>query len=78
MSDASEPRSDRPLVQDVEAGRYAWCACGRSAKHPFCDGSHKGSDVRPVIVDLEKARKVAWCTCGKTGNAPYCDGSHKS
>ncbi len=26
---------------EVEAGKqYYWCACGRSANQPFCDGSH--------------------------------------
>ena len=31
-----------PFEVEVEAGRaYWWCACGRSATQPFCDGSHK-------------------------------------
>ena len=31
-----------PFKVDVEAGKaYFWCACGRSQKQPFCDGSHK-------------------------------------
>ena len=31
-----------PYPQAVEAGKtYYWCACGRSANQPFCDGSHK-------------------------------------
>ena len=38
-----------PLVIDVEAGKsYWWCACGRSKKQPFCDGSHKGTAFTPV------------------------------
>ena len=33
---------------NVEAGKsYWWCACGRSKKQPFCDGSHKGSAFSP-------------------------------
>lgn len=27
---------------EVEAGKeYWWCACGKSAKAPYCDGTHK-------------------------------------
>ena len=31
-----------PYGVEVEAGKtYYWCTCGRSAKQPFCDGTHK-------------------------------------
>ena len=66
-----------PYVLDLEPGRYAWCACGASSNQPFCDGSHKGSEFRPLILDLEEARRVALCGCKKSGNKPQCDGSHK-
>ncbi|MCZ6589710.1 MAG: CDGSH iron-sulfur domain-containing protein, partial [Alphaproteobacteria bacterium] len=26
-------------IELVEGEKYAWCACGRSNKQPFCDGS---------------------------------------
>jgi CDGSH-type Zn-finger protein len=30
-----------PYAVDVEEGKdYWWCACGKSSKQPFCDGSH--------------------------------------
>ena len=29
----------KPLALEVEAGTYYWCACGRSAGQPFCDGA---------------------------------------
>ena len=33
-----------PIPVEVEAGKsYWWCACGRSKKQPFCDGSHKAT-----------------------------------
>ena len=35
-----------PAKVTVEAGKdYWWCACGKSKKQPFCDGSHKGSGI---------------------------------
>lgn len=35
--------------RDLIAGkRYLWCSCGRSAKQPFCDGSHVGTHFTPV------------------------------
>ncbi|RMH03200.1 MAG: CDGSH iron-sulfur domain-containing protein [Planctomycetota bacterium] len=77
MSDPAAPRSNRPLVETCAAGRYAWCTCNRSSRHPHCDGSHKGSDFKPMIVELEEEKKVAWCACGRTATAPWCDGSHK-
>ena len=34
--------SKTPFAMNVEAGKsYWWCACGRSAKQLFCDGSHQ-------------------------------------
>jgi len=65
-----------PFVQDVEPGRYAWCACGHSSKQPFCDGSHIGSEFSPVIEVVTEAKKVAWCGCKNSGKSPFCDGTH--
>ena len=56
--------------------KYAWCACGKSETQPFCDGSHKGTEFVPIIVDNEKEGNIAWCGCKSTGNSPYCDGTH--
>ena len=67
-----------PYVQGVEPGTYAWCACGRSSKQPFCDGSHKGTGMSPVIEKVEEKKTVAWCGCKHTKRAPHCDGSHRT
>ena len=56
---------------------YWWCACGRSKKQPFCDGSHKETQFRPLEWKAEKAEQVWFCACKRTGNRPLCDGSHK-
>jgi len=65
-----------PFVEKVAPGEYFWCACGRSASQPFCDGSHAGTAYTPQKVVIEEERKVAWCACKRTGNAPFCDGAH--
>ena len=65
-----------PYVLTSEKKKYVWCACGKSEKQPFCDGSHKGTDFSPIIVDNKKEGNIAWCGCKATGNSPYCDGTH--
>jgi CDGSH-type Zn-finger protein len=65
-----------PYVLECPPGTYAWCACGRSKKQPFCDGSHAGSGFVPAIESLTETRRVAWCGCKHTKNKPFCDGSH--
>jgi CDGSH-type Zn-finger protein len=66
-----------PYAVDLEAGRkYAWCACGRSANQPFCDGSHRGSGLTPVVFTVETTETVYLCGCKHTSSKPRCDGTH--
>ncbi len=66
-----------PYAVEVEAGKtYFWCACGKSAKQPFCDGSHKGSEFAPVKYTASQSTTVFFCGCKHTHKAPLCDGSH--
>lgn len=67
----------QPIITDVIADEtYWWCACGRSASQPFCDGSHSGTEFTPQSWQAPRTGKVAFCTCKRTANAPLCDGSH--
>ncbi|MEQ8660369.1 MAG: CDGSH iron-sulfur domain-containing protein [Gammaproteobacteria bacterium] len=69
--------SDTPFGIDVEAGKsYYWCSCGRSAKQPFCDGSHAGTAFTPSKYEASETRKVFFCGCKATAKAPLCDGTH--
>ncbi len=65
-----------PFVDQCEARKYAWCRCESSKTYPYCDGTHRGTDVTPCKVVFDKPGTVVWCACGQTGNPPFCDGSH--
>ena len=67
-----------PYVIAEKARRIAWCQRGRSAHQPYCDGAHKVTDIRPVVVDLAEDRTVAWRGCKHSGDKPYCDGTRKT
>jgi CDGSH iron-sulfur domain-containing protein 3 len=66
-----------PVVVDVQAGKdYWWCACGLSKTQPFCDGSHKATDISPLKYTAQRDDRLWFCTCKKTKNSPLCDGTH--
>lgn len=67
-----------PVVLQLDPGTYYWCACGRSANQPWCDGSHAGTGFQPVALAVDEPSKVPLCMCKHTGNQPRCDGSHTS
>jgi CDGSH-type Zn-finger protein len=76
MTEPLTPKTG-PYALELEPGDYWWCACGRSAKQPFCDGAHKGSEFQPVKFSLDEAKKVWLCGCKRTQTPPFCDGYHK-
>lgn len=68
---------DVPLPVEVEAGKtYFWCTCGRSAKQPFCDGSHQPTAFTPMAWTAPETKRVFFCACKATKGQPLCDGSH--
>jgi mannose-6-phosphate isomerase-like protein (cupin superfamily)/CDGSH-type Zn-finger protein len=70
----------KPCLVTVQAGKtYFWCACGRSAKQPFCDGSHRGTEFTPVkYVAGPQDEELLFCGCKQTRTAPFCDGAHSN
>jgi len=66
-----------PYAVEVEAGKtYSWCSCGGSAKQPFCDGTHRGTDFTPVKFEATESKTVYFCGCKHTATPVFCDGSH--
>lgn len=76
---SEKPDASSPIEVHCNAGETVWwCACGKSRQQPFCDGSHKGSEISPIPFTPEQDGPVWFCACKRTANAPQCDGSHKS
>ena len=73
-----EVAAKEPLAVELQAGKtYSWCTCGLSAKQPFCDGAHKGTDFTPMKFVAEESKTAYMCQCKQTDNPGYCDGQHK-
>ena len=60
------------LAIEVEQGKsYYWCSCGKSSKQPFCDGSHKGTEFKPLTYKAELTKKMFFCACKQTNKQPF-------
>jgi len=70
---------NKPKQVALSSGtRYFWCACGRSAKQPFCDGSHQGTGITPKAFTVPEDRQAWLCVCKQTHTPPFCDGTHRT
>jgi CDGSH-type Zn-finger protein len=70
---------NNPFKIEVKAGETkAFCMCGLSMTPPFCDGSHKTTDITPKIETFHKDKKIYACGCAQSARRPYCDGSHNN
>ena len=77
MSDDPVIAQKGPYQVNLEAGKaYFWCSCGKSAKQPFCDGSHKGTSFAPQKFTAEATGTVNLCGCKNSDDKPFCDGAH--
>jgi CDGSH-type Zn-finger protein len=66
-----------PYVVKLARGDYYWCACGRSKRQPYCDGSHRGTLHSPMKVEQAEPGEVKLCGCKQSGNKPFCDCTHE-
>jgi CDGSH-type Zn-finger protein len=63
-------------VRVINEDEYWWCACGHSKNQPYCDGSHRHTEMGPRPFSPERSGEVWLCMCKHTKNPPYCDGTH--
>ncbi|KAL1917071.1 uncharacterized protein VTP21DRAFT_5269 [Calcarisporiella thermophila] len=71
-------------IRNLKGGETKlWCACGLSKNQPWCDGSHKGTGIKPMVwkvpvkeVGGGNQTMYALCACKYTVSPPYCDGTH--
>ena len=75
----SKPKiADRKPIKVAlkEGEEQYWCACGLSKNQPYCDGSHRTTDITPKKFVAEETGEAYLCMCKHSKNAPYCDGTH--
>jgi len=66
----------KPAKVLLEPGKYYWCACGLSQNQPFCDGSHRSTDITPMAFEVTEKREYYLCQCKQSKKKPFCDGTH--
>lgn len=67
----------KPIMVELKKGEdQYWCACGLSKNQPFCDGSHRTTDITPKKFTAEESGDAYLCMCKHSKNPPFCDGSH--
>ncbi|CDR94007.1 hypothetical protein, conserved [Babesia bigemina] len=72
-----ESKATDPYIVKVKPSQvYWWCSCGRSQRQPWCDGSHKGTQFKPVMYVPRHNATRLMCGCKYSYRKPFCDGSH--
>ena len=66
----------KPAVLELEPGTYGRCRRGRSKNQPFCDGSHSGTEFRPMPFEVAEKKRYALRQCKRSERMPFCDGTH--
>ena len=50
----------KPIKVELKKGEEQyWCACGLSKNQPYCDGSHRTTDITPVKFEAEESSHLS-------------------
>ena len=50
---------NNPFPKTIKKNKvYFWCACGKSANHPLCEGSHKNTKKSPIKFERNRTVKI--------------------
>jgi len=64
MKDQAVVADNKPKKVELNKGEeYYFCACGKSANQPYCDGSHKGTSFTPKKFTAEESGEAYLCMC---------------
>jgi glutamate synthase domain-containing protein 2 len=67
----------KPMKVNLNQGdTHYWCACGLSTNQPYCDGSHRTTEISPKKFIAQETGDAYLCMCKHSKNPPYCDGTH--
>ena len=71
----------KPIKIKCKEGRtYMWCACGLSRNQPFCDGTHRftqlGATLKPLPWTCKQTGYYWFCNCKRSAKRVFCDGTH--
>lgn len=47
-----------PAQIALNTGTHYICSCGQSKNLPYCDGSHQGTKLKPLVLELESPQTV--------------------
>lgn len=53
-----ESSASQVKIVTLDAGTHWLCTCDRSKNSPYCDGSHQGTSLQPLALELESAKRV--------------------
>ena len=72
----SSPRMGPTRSSSQRESPISGAVADARSTQPFCDGSHKETDIEPLRFVVEYTGTFNICGCKATDDEPFCDGTH--